>query len=220
MASPLHALTGNSDTLDRKSGKTLRWSEEADVALASLKQALCSVQIRTYPRFYSEFVLEVDASLKGLGAYISQLDENGKLRPVAFASRGLRAVERNYLEYSSFKLELLALKLAVSEKFREYTLGTHCIAYTDHNPLAHLKTANRGATEHIWLGQLSSFDIDVRYRSRRSNRCAESLSRYPVNMSSEESSSALNTAIDNSLIPSEVMVIQPRKLEVAELVVS
>ncbi len=220
VASPLHALTGKGDASDRKSGKTLCWSDEADVALASLKQALCSAPILTYPRFDREFVLEVDASLKGLGACLSQLDENGKLRPVAFASRGLRGAERNYLDYSSFKLELLALKWAVTEKFREYTLGTHCIVYTDHNPLAHLKTANLGATEHRWVAQLASFDIDVRYRSGRSNRCADALSRCPVNMSPEETSSALHAAMDSSLIPSEVRVMQPRKLEVAELVVS
>ena len=99
VASPLHALTGKGDASDRKSGKTLCWSDEADGALASLKQALCSAPIYTYPRFDREFVLEVDASLKGLGACLSQLDENGKLRPVAFASRGLREAERNYLDY-------------------------------------------------------------------------------------------------------------------------
>ena len=135
VVSPLHALTGKSDASDRKSGKTLRWSEEADAALASLKQALCCVPILTYPRFDREFVLEVVASLKGLGACLSQLDENGKLRPVAFASHDLRVAERIYLDYSSFKLELLALKWTESEKFREYMLGTHCIVYTDHNPL-------------------------------------------------------------------------------------
>ena len=118
VASPLHALTGKSDASDRKTGKTLRWSEEADDALTSLKQALCSAPILTYPRFDREFVLEVDASLKGLGACLSQLDEDDKLRPVAFASRGLRVAERSYLDYSSFKLELLTLKWAVSEKFK------------------------------------------------------------------------------------------------------
>ena len=85
-------------------------------------------------------MLEVDASLKGLEACLSQIDDDGNLRPVAFTSRGLRGAERNYPDFSSFKLELLALKWAVSEKFKAYTLGSHCIVFTDHNPLAHLKT--------------------------------------------------------------------------------
>ena len=61
--------------------------------------------ILTYPRFDRDFVLEVDASLKGLGACLSQIDDDGKLRPVAFDSRGLRGAERNYPDFSSFKLE-------------------------------------------------------------------------------------------------------------------
>ena len=159
LAASLHALTGKADAKARRAVRTLEWSEEATHALASLKQALCSAPILTYPRFDHDFVLEVDASLKGLGACLSQVDENGKLRSVAFASRGLRGAECNYPDFSSFKLELLALKWAVSEKFKAYTLGSHC---TDHNPLAHLKTANLGATEHRWVAQLAPFDIDVR----------------------------------------------------------
>ena len=88
---------------------------------------------------------------------------------MAFASRGLRGAERNYSDLSSFKLELLALKWAVTEKFKAYTLGSHTLVYTDHNPLAHLKTANLGATEHRWVAQLASFDIEVRYRPGRLN---------------------------------------------------
>ena len=101
---------------------------------------------------------------------------------MAFASRGLRGAERNYSDLSSFKLELLALKWAVTEKFKAYTLGSHTLVYTDHNPLAHLKTANLGATEHRWVAQLASFDIEVRYRPGRLNQCADALSRCPAHM--------------------------------------
>ena len=155
IAGPLHLLTGKTDTSGRKATKTFQWSEEADAALTSLKQALCTAPILTYPRFDRDFVLEVEASLKGLGACLSQIDDDGKLRPVAFASRGLRGAERNYPDFSSFKLELLALKWEVSEKFKAYTLGSHCTVFTDHNPLAHLKTANIGATEHRWFAPLA-----------------------------------------------------------------
>ena len=156
-----------------------------------------------YPRFDREFVLEVDASLKGLGACLSQVDDKGKLRPVAYASRGLRGPERNYPDFSSFKLELLALKWAVSETFNPYTLGAHCIVYSDHNPLALLKTANLGATEHRWVAQLASFHMEVRYRSGRSNRCADALSRCPANMTAEETANVLHTAMDSTAMPKQ-----------------
>jgi len=98
-------------------------------------------------------VLEVDASHQGLGAVLSQ-DHQGKLRPIAFASRGLRPSERNMKNYSSMKLEFLALKWAVADKFRDYLLGHKCTVYTDNNPLSHYQTAKLGALEQRWVGQL------------------------------------------------------------------
>ena len=50
------------------------------------------------------------ANAGDMGAILSQ-EHQGKVRPVAFASRGLRAAERNMKNYSSMKLELLAVKI-------------------------------------------------------------------------------------------------------------
>lgn len=99
------------------------------------------------------------------------------MRPIAYASRGLRPTERNMLNYSSMKLEFLALKWAMTEKFREYLLGHRCIVYTDNNPLSHLSFAKTGATEQCWAAQLASFDFELKYRSGRSNKNADALSR-------------------------------------------
>lgn len=65
------------------------------------------------------FILEVGASYQGLGAVLSQ-EQSGKIRPIAYASRGLRPTERNMNIYSSMKLEFLAVKWAMTEKFRDY----------------------------------------------------------------------------------------------------
>lgn len=99
------------------------------------------------------------------------------MRPIAYASRGLRPSERNMANYSSMKLEILALKWAMTEKFREYLLGQKCIVYTDNNPLRHLSSAKLGATEQRWAAQLASFDFDIKYRSGKSNKNADALSR-------------------------------------------
>ena len=115
---PLHALTGKAGV---KAGKPLTssftWSLEAEKSFEALKTALCETPVLAYPNFDKDFVLEKDASLKGLGACLSQYDDSGRLHPVAYASRGLRGPEKNYPGVSSFKLELLALKWAVSDKF-------------------------------------------------------------------------------------------------------
>lgn len=61
--------------------------------------------------------------------------------------------------YSSMKLEFLALKWAMTEKFPEYLLGHKCVVFTDNNPLSHLHSAKLGATEHRWAAQLAAFDF-------------------------------------------------------------
>ena len=97
VAAPLHALTGKGVAAKRyKPARLSDWSNEAQSAFESLKAALCDAPILQYPRFDREFVLDVDASLKGLGACLSQVDDSGNLRPIAFASRGLRGAEKNY----------------------------------------------------------------------------------------------------------------------------
>ena len=220
LAGPLHALAGNADSRKDKPIRLSDWFDEANRAFLSLKQALCGTTILRYPRFDRPFVMEVDTSLKGLGACLSQEVDEGNLRPIAFASRGLRAAERNYTDYSSFKLELLALKWAVSEKFKAYTIGSHCIVYTDHNPLAHLKTANLGTTEHRWVAQLASFDIEVRYRTGKSNRCADALSTCPANMSVDETAAVLHLAMKCTVVPEEVRGAETLEVSVAELTMS
>lgn len=123
--------------------------------------------------------MEVDASHGGLGAVLSQ-EQNGKVRPIAYASSGLRPTARNMANYSSRKLEFLALKWAMSEKFRDYLLGHKCIVYTDNNPLSHFfvtSSARFGATEQRWVAQLAAFDFEVKYRSGRSNKNVDALSR-------------------------------------------
>ncbi|XP_068576772.1 E3 ubiquitin-protein ligase TRIM39-like [Cebidichthys violaceus] len=65
---------------------------------------------------------EVDVSHDVLGAILSQ-EQDGKIRLIAYASRSLHPAEKNY---SSMKLEFLAMKWAMTHKFREYLLGHKC----------------------------------------------------------------------------------------------
>lgn len=69
--------------------------------------------------------------------------------------RPLGPTERNMTNYSSMKLEFLALKWLMTEKFCEYLLGHKCTVFTNNNPLSHLQTANLCATEHQWAAQLA-----------------------------------------------------------------
>lgn len=74
------------------------------------------------------------------------------------------------------KLEFLALKWAMGEKFCEYLLGNKCVVFTDNNPLSYLNSAKLGAVEKRWASQ-AAFDFEIRYHSGRINRNADALFR-------------------------------------------
>ena len=99
------------------------WASEHQKAFDALKLALTTAPVLGYPDFDREFILETDASSRGLGAVLSQVDDLGKTHVIAYTSRTLRPSERSMCNYSSAKLELLALKWAVTEKFRDYFAG-------------------------------------------------------------------------------------------------
>ena len=95
----------------------------------------------------------------------------------SYASRGLSKSENNY---PVRKLELLALKWAVTEKFSDYLYGHNFTVYTDNNPLAYvLSTARLDATGHRWLAALASLGFGIKYRPGSSNTDADALSRFP-----------------------------------------
>lgn len=86
-------------------------------------------------------------------------EQEGLRRPIAYASRGLRPAERNMSNYSSMKLEVLALKWVVVEKFHEYLLGVKFVVFMDNNPLSYLQTAKLAAVEQRLVSQLALFDF-------------------------------------------------------------
>ena len=61
----------------------------------------------------------------------------GKEHVISFASRSLKPPEKNY---SAHKLELLALKWAVTEKYHDYLYGATFEVITDNNPLTYVFT--------------------------------------------------------------------------------
>ena len=89
-------------------------------AFEKLKELCCSTAILAYANYQKKFILDTDASDHGLGAVLYQLDDNNKKSVIAFASRSLNPTEKNY---PAHKLEFLALKWVVTNKFHEYLYG-------------------------------------------------------------------------------------------------
>lgn len=88
-------------------------------------------------------------------------EQEGKLQVIDYASRGLSQSEsRN----PAHKLEFLALKWSVTEKFHDYLYGANFTVVTDSNPLTYVLTsAKLDATSYRWLAALSTYSF--KYRS-------------------------------------------------------
>ena len=111
------------------------WSKECQEGFDALKHALTTAPVLAYPDYTQPFILETDASLKGLGAVLSQKGKDGEVHIIAYASRSLRPSERSMRDYSSAKIKLMVLKWSVCKKFKDYLLGSKFTIFTDNNPL-------------------------------------------------------------------------------------
>ena len=120
-----------------------------------MKELCTSTPILAYPDYQLPFILHTDSSSEGLGAVLYQKQE-GKLRVIAYASRSVSKTEANY---PAHKLEFLALKWAVCEKFHEYLYGAKTFdIYTDNNPLTYvLISAKLDACGQRWVAKLANY---------------------------------------------------------------
>lgn len=158
------------------------WTQEHSAVVSHIVDMLTSPPILAYPDFNLPFVLHTDASNEGLGAVLYQQQGN-KLRVIAYGSRTLTPTEKNYHLHSG-KLEFLALKWAICNKFRDYLYYSPTFTvYTDNNPLTYiLSTAKLNAVGHRWVGELADFHFTIKYRPGKSNTDADTLSRYPITL--------------------------------------
>ena len=156
------------------------WTPECQEAFLQLKLKLTTAPVLGHPDFSLPFLVEIDASFVGLGAVLSQ-QQQGKTTVIAYASRTLRLTEKEMRNYSSRKLELLGMKWAVAEKYRNYLLCHSFTVLTDNNPLSHMSTGKFSAVELRWIAEINSVgDMTVDFKPGRLNRNADALSRNPV----------------------------------------
>ena len=112
-------------------------SEDALEAFQTLKQACMRSPILAFADYTKDFLLKTDASKEGLGAVLSQKQADGHYHPVSYGSWALTAHEKNY---HSTKLEILALKWAIMQHFKEYLLYQPFLVRTDNNPMMYIMT--------------------------------------------------------------------------------
>ena len=160
IAAPLYDLISG-DNKDKKS-EHVDLSPEAREAFDRLKAACLQAPILSFPDFNKPFLLETDASGRGLGAVLSQKQADGRYHPIAYASHVMNETEQRY---HSNKQEFLALKWAVTEQFHEYLSPygknrNEFIVHTDNNLLTYIfSSANLYAAWQRWVAHLTSYNF-------------------------------------------------------------
>ena len=146
IAKPLNDLLQGENS--KLKSHPVRLPLDALAAFQELKMKCLTAPVLAFADFKKPFLLETDASIEGLGAVLSQEQDDGHYHPVAYASRSLKGGE---LKYHSSRLEFLALKWAMTEQFREYLQYQPFLVRTDNNPLTYVLTMpNLDAVGHRW----------------------------------------------------------------------
>ena len=160
------------------------WSDMLQAIIDDVIDTLKSPSVMAYPDFDKPFILNCDASGYGLGAVLYQ-QQGDDLRVISYASRTLTETENNYHLHSG-KLEFLALKWSVTDKFSDYLgHGSKFTVFTDNNPLTYvMSSAKLNATGMRWVNELSEYDFTLKYRPGKSAADADGLSRNPLPVSS------------------------------------
>ena len=110
------------------------WSKVQQESFEKLIQKLTSAPVLAFADYSLPFILHTDSSGTGLGAVLYQKQDGIEI-VIAYASRSLRPSEK---KYPAHKLEFLALKWSVTEKFHDYLCGNTFSVLTDNNPLTYV----------------------------------------------------------------------------------
>ena len=154
-----------------KKAVPFEWTAEHEACFKDLKAAIRSDLILRHFNPQAPTVLEVDASLTGLGCALLQND-----MPIAFASKALTPTESRY---ANIERELLAIVFAV-ERFHTFIYGKHVTVYSDHKPLESINLKQLSDCPprlQRMLLRLQQYDVTIVYKPGNKMIFADYLSR-------------------------------------------
>lgn len=166
LAVPLNRLCGST---------SWNWTDIEQKAFSDLRDAVAHGPVLALPLDDAPFRLEADSSGFATGAVLTQL-QSDVWRPVAFFSKSLSAVERNYEIHDR---ELLSIMRALAE-WRHYIHGTQFEVHSDHKNLLYFMTSQKlNRRQARWSLELAEFDFKLVHKPGTSMVIADALSRRP-----------------------------------------
>ena len=150
------------------------WGKPQEKAFRILQNKICTAPILVRPDMSKRFYLATDACKFGLGAVLSQHDDEGREVVVAYASRSTIGTEQHY---DATKLECLAAVWA-TKHFRHYLLGREFALITDHWALKWLfNHPNPDGLLARWCMKMQEYNIKIIHRPGKKHQNADAMSR-------------------------------------------
>lgn len=150
------------------------WTDQLEQDFQTLKELMTAKPILRCPDYDQPFLLQTDASERGIGAVLSQRDEYDQEHPIAYYSRKLLPREHSY---ATVEKECLGIVSALKH-FAVYLLGRHFTVITDHRALRYLhqmKNANSRLTR--WALAVQPYSFTVLHKPGLQHCNADGLSR-------------------------------------------
>jgi len=184
------------------------WAEPQQLSFDNLKVALTSDSVLAHPRFDLPSILSCDASNYAISAILSQL-QNGKERPISFASRMLNNAEKNY---STTHKELLAVVFD-TQVHRCYLYGSKFKIVTDHAALKWLITVKNHQCARLTrrVLKLAEYEFEIEHKPGKKHVNADSLSRHNASMKPEETTPTEMSGLTEVGLTREVVLEEQRK---------
>ena len=164
-----------------KKGTIWEWTKERIIDfIESLKKELPTQPCLAHYNGYKDNIVTSDACNTGIGIALWQRQNNGELKPIAFASRYLYLNDRDKT-YSVGKLEFLAVVWGL-ERFRCHIYGKYVQLFSDHQalePLLKKHKTNKQYTDRLtrWLDRLNDFDITLKVTAGKAIKFTDFFSR-------------------------------------------
>ena len=152
------------------------WSDKCTSSFEALKAMMACEPVLAAPDVSTQFVLEVDASERGIGAVLLQDDAYGISHPVSYFSKKLVKSQQNY---STVEKEALGLILALHHFEVYISASPHTtIVHTDHNPLTFISRMKNDNQRLLrWSLFIQDLAIEIRHIRGKDNVIADALSR-------------------------------------------
>jgi hypothetical protein len=169
IAAPLNKLAASG-----KNSPKFGWTAEANSAFLKMKELLVTTPILACPNFDEPFAVHCDASNDGIGAMLTQKQDNREV-VIAYMSKSFNKHERNY---STTERETLAV-ISALEHWRCYVdNGKEFTVYTDHAALKwFLNLSNPSGRLATWALRLSTFNCVLKHKRGKDNVVPDLLSR-------------------------------------------